>query len=471
MVCFAAFLVYTWALLLIAASEVSFSDPPPCVFPFIYKGKSYITCTSEGSTEQPLWCATTQNYDRDRRWKLCALKEYGGNSDGEACVFPFVYLGHTYYTCTNKFAHKGRFWCATTGSYDKDKKWRYCADTRLDVNYPVGPCVFPFTFEGKKYSGCTADGRSDGKLWCSLSRNYDVNPTWVYCDPSDPAPCSFPFTYKNKSYTSCTRDGSFDRQLWCATTPSYDKDSKWKACSLQEYGGNADGQTCVFPFTYKNQIFEACTNEDGNGRFWCATTANYDKDQKWSLCADTELKRLEVPISGSNVNPNGSCVFPFIYKSKSYTSCTTDGVATWKYWCSLTGNYDNDQKWKYCEPSGHSVPIPLGPGQRLRCFLLHERWPTHWPDGAGLASKALGGLGRSPHPAGSGVPGAYKLPAAERWSRSARAAARDPAMSRRRRVPLASSLLLLVLLIVSERAFYGVSGWWLGVARGPSGAG
>uniref|UniRef100_A0A7N5P3I4 Fibronectin type-II domain-containing protein n=1 Tax=Ailuropoda melanoleuca TaxID=9646 RepID=A0A7N5P3I4_AILME len=109
-------------------------------------------------------------------------------------------------------------------------EWSYCADIRLDANYPIGPCKFPFIFENKLYSACTTDGRYDGQLWCSLSSNFDNEPRWTYCEPSDPAPCNFPFTYRNKSYYSCTKDGSVDGQLWCATTSNYDRDSKWKAC-------------------------------------------------------------------------------------------------------------------------------------------------------------------------------------------------------------------------------------------------
>lgn len=54
----------------------------------------------------------------------------------------------------------------------------------LDANYPTNPCVFPFIFENNLYSSCTTDGRSDGRLWCSISSNFDIEPMWVYCEPS-----------------------------------------------------------------------------------------------------------------------------------------------------------------------------------------------------------------------------------------------------------------------------------------------
>ncbi|XP_063158152.1 epididymal sperm-binding protein 1-like [Candoia aspera] len=260
----------------------------PCVFPFIYQGKSYTSCTEVGRKNHP-WCAISTIHGYLVQWKNCSIKEYGGNSDEQPCVFPFAYGGRTYYTCTNEDEEIQRFWCATTGSYDKDKRWSYCADTRLAA-YSQGPCVFPFIYKEKSYSACTTAGSSKGKLWCSLTWNYDRDPKWTYCTPSEPLPCKFPFIFFWNAYTACTTVGSSDGQLWCATTKMYHQDRKWKSCAVEEYEGSSNGQACVFPFIYKKRTFNACTNEnETHGRFWCATTRNYDQDQKWSYCADTRL--------------------------------------------------------------------------------------------------------------------------------------------------------------------------------------
>ncbi|KAK9397126.1 hypothetical protein NXF25_020487, partial [Crotalus adamanteus] len=104
--------------------------PRPCVFPFIYQGKSYSSCIEIDSLNLP-WCATTANYDKSPQWKYCDTKEYynRGNSRGRSCVFPFKYKDSVFYSCINKEEKRGRFWCATTRNYDKDKRWSYCADT------------------------------------------------------------------------------------------------------------------------------------------------------------------------------------------------------------------------------------------------------------------------------------------------------------------------------------------------------
>ncbi|ETE57436.1 Epididymal sperm-binding protein 1, partial [Ophiophagus hannah] len=280
----------------------------PCVFPFLYEGKYYPSCTTDGSSKDISWCALTDNYDEKRLWKQCAVTEYGGNSGGKPCVFPFLYKSYVYYTCAGKSDRKGPFWCSTTGNYDKDKKWSYCADTRLDANYPTSPCIFPFIFENNLYSTCTIDGRSDGRLWCSISSNFDFEPMWAYCEPS-------------------------------------------------EYGGNSNGQPCVFPFNYKGEEVTTCIDEDEknekNGRFWCAATENFDVDMKWSFCADTRLNKKK------DTESKEPCFFPFAYKKKVYSACTTDGTSGWKLWCSLTANYNTDHKWRYCEPSAWVIFIHL----------------------------------------------------------------------------------------------------------------
>ncbi|XP_015281420.1 PREDICTED: epididymal sperm-binding protein 1-like, partial [Gekko japonicus] len=152
-----------------------------CVFPFVFRGKTYPTCTTSGRIDGKLWCPLTTNPETDRMWLLCDDLEYGGNSLGQPCVFPFFYRKKTYFTCVPEKSNKT--WCATTGSYDKDKKWSYCADTRLS-DEPIGPCIFPFVFEGQSHSTCVTDGSPNGKPFCSLTDHYDADLKKVPCENS-----------------------------------------------------------------------------------------------------------------------------------------------------------------------------------------------------------------------------------------------------------------------------------------------
>ena len=60
---------------------------------------------------------------------------------GKICVFPFIYKGISYQSCTT--VDHDRLWCATTSNYDKDSKWGNC-----DVN------------EGKAYIMCIQSSQS-----------------------------------------------------------------------------------------------------------------------------------------------------------------------------------------------------------------------------------------------------------------------------------------------------------------------
>lgn len=48
------------------------ADGELCVFPFTAMKKSYKECTTEGRTDGKKWCATTADYDADRKWGFCS---------------------------------------------------------------------------------------------------------------------------------------------------------------------------------------------------------------------------------------------------------------------------------------------------------------------------------------------------------------------------------------------------------------
>uniref|UniRef100_A0A8C3SKI9 Fibronectin type-II domain-containing protein n=1 Tax=Chelydra serpentina TaxID=8475 RepID=A0A8C3SKI9_CHESE len=151
----------------------------PCIFPFIYKGKTYHSCTAVDDQMGRPWCATTPNYDKDQLRRFCLT--YGGNSNGQRCTFPFIYKKQLFHSCTNAGDKMGHFWCATTYNYDQDKLWSYCPDTILGGNAPGKSCAFPFVYNKQVHYTCISDGERSEKLWCSTTRNYDVDKKWTYC--------------------------------------------------------------------------------------------------------------------------------------------------------------------------------------------------------------------------------------------------------------------------------------------------
>uniref|UniRef100_A0A4W6CP99 Matrix metalloproteinase-9 n=1 Tax=Lates calcarifer TaxID=8187 RepID=A0A4W6CP99_LATCA len=163
------------------------ADGAMCHFPFTFEGKTYTTCTTDGRTDDLPWCATTADYSRDKKYGFCPselLYTFGGNADGAKCVFPFVFLEEEYDSCTTEGRNDGYRWCATTDNFDQDKKFGFCPSRDTAViggNSEGEPCHFPFVFLGKEYNSCTSEGRGDGKLWCSTTDNYDEDKKWGFC--------------------------------------------------------------------------------------------------------------------------------------------------------------------------------------------------------------------------------------------------------------------------------------------------
>lgn len=47
----------------------------PCIFPFLFQETEYIECTTDGRGDGRLWCATTYDYDQDKKWGFCETEE------------------------------------------------------------------------------------------------------------------------------------------------------------------------------------------------------------------------------------------------------------------------------------------------------------------------------------------------------------------------------------------------------------
>lgn len=94
---------------------------------------SAVCLISSGSTAS-YGNAKLMNLDYKREEQSVIMQYSGGDpcpqvtDKHEVCAFPFMILSNNYTECTTEGRTDGRKWCATTNDYNKDKKWGFCTD-------------------------------------------------------------------------------------------------------------------------------------------------------------------------------------------------------------------------------------------------------------------------------------------------------------------------------------------------------
>uniref|UniRef100_A0A8C9UYA6 Fibronectin type-II domain-containing protein n=1 Tax=Scleropages formosus TaxID=113540 RepID=A0A8C9UYA6_SCLFO len=249
------------------------------------------------------------------------------------CVFPFKYKDHWYYSCTSVDSKHKRLWCSLTTDFDKDHLWGYCLG---NVNFCKCHCHPLNQYHGKCFTQVNVS------ICCIDLRSQSSEVSHLTC--SQKSSCVFPFIAGGKTYNHCTTDYWFPGISWCSTTANYDGDKKWVYCPSSGKLGN---DYCVFPFKYNGQLYHSCTSVNSkHERLWCSLTSDFDQDHLWGYCLGN--------LNYCEYKP--SCIFPFTANGKTYEHCTTDYWFPGIPWCATTPDYNKDQKWVYCPSSGIELP-------------------------------------------------------------------------------------------------------------------
>lgn len=284
------------------------------------------------------WSSWSTNWDETVRNTVSTkginvIRSFGGNSAGAQCYFPFVYRGQTYNSCTSYGRTDTLEWCSTTPSYDRDQRYGFCNlhPVTTTVMTSEGRCEFPFIFKRKVYHGCTTDGMDDGRSWCSLDWDYDGRRRWGIC-PTATVPDT---TEHQETYRTVVTKTNIQEKANTRVNSRLKK--------VETFAGNSENKPCAMSYTFQGRLYSGCTTDGRSDNLkWCATTENYDRDFKWGFCVEHDYPK-------SLLTENRFfCAFPFIYGTKAYYGCTTDGRTDGRKWCSLTHDYSKGRSWSFC---------------------------------------------------------------------------------------------------------------------------
>ena len=166
-----------------------------------------------------------------------------------------------------------------------------CKSIAIDGNGKSGNCVFPFYYEGIKYSNCAKPDGNKGVGFCSFNSVYKDG-EWGYCTSECPAS------------TTCEATSLENPPIYSGSVKN-------------SVGFNGE---CVFPFKHNKQIFYNCADPKYYaGVGWCSFKS--DGSGQWGYCTSKCPATYNNPCDAIVCNVPGEACENGICKCGSARSC------------------------------------------------------------------------------------------------------------------------------------------------------
>uniref|UniRef100_A0A8C5U0H8 Secretory phospholipase A2 receptor n=1 Tax=Malurus cyaneus samueli TaxID=2593467 RepID=A0A8C5U0H8_9PASS len=145
--------------------------------------------------------------------------------------------------------------------------------------------------------------------------------------------------------------------------------------------GNSFGFPCVFPFKYNNKWYHECTR-DGKESEWCATTTQYEKDEKWGFCPNAAENGCDI-FWKKNPNTHVCYQFNLVSALSWHEARATFLWGPWQLnttdmmlWMGLN-HLDNDAGWQWSD----GAPLMFVNWRHFKencCAVINPRLKYGW---------------------------------------------------------------------------------------------
>jgi len=137
----------------------------------------------------------------------------------------------------------------------------------------------------ERFFNCTDKGDQGISVGCADNYKNDIDCQWI--DITDVPNGEYSIRVVVNPTRNVPESDYSNNAAYCRVkiddTTAVPSDCSIEPCEKRAHGGNSNGNCCVFPFTYKGNVYHSCTTV-GFSKFWCSTSSDYDKDKKWGLC-------------------------------------------------------------------------------------------------------------------------------------------------------------------------------------------